>query len=59
MAQAKLLGKSPGMVAGVPFFDEVFRQLDCTYGSVTLFSSNFDFFSGSLRVPEAKATMSV
>lgn len=31
MAEAKLLGKSPGMVAGVPFFDEVFRQLDCTY----------------------------
>ena len=30
-AEAKLLGKSPGMVAGVPFFDEVFRQLDCTY----------------------------
>jgi len=31
-SEAKLLGKSPGMVAGVPFFDEVFRQLDCTYG---------------------------
>jgi len=31
-AEAKLLGKSPGVVAGVPFFDEVFRQLDCTYG---------------------------
>ena len=30
IAKAKLLGKSPGMVAGVPFFDEVFRQLDCT-----------------------------
>ena len=30
-AEAILLGKSPGMVAGVPFFDEVFRQLDCTY----------------------------
>ena len=29
-AKAYLLGKSPGMVAGVPFFDEVFRQLDCT-----------------------------
>ncbi|KAI4111388.1 MAG: hypothetical protein LQ339_000587 [Xanthoria mediterranea] len=28
--EARLLGKSPGMVAGVPFFDEVFRQLDCT-----------------------------
>lgn len=31
-AVAKLLGKSPGMLAGVPFFDEVFRQLNCTYG---------------------------
>ncbi|KAF2427660.1 nicotinate-nucleotide pyrophosphorylase-like protein [Tothia fuscella] len=29
-AEAKLLGKSKGVVAGVPFFDEVFRQLDCT-----------------------------
>lgn len=28
--EARLLGKSPGMVAGVPFFDEVFKQLDCT-----------------------------
>ncbi|KAL8849803.1 MAG: hypothetical protein Q9221_005219 [Calogaya cf. arnoldii] len=28
--EARLLGKSAGMVAGVPFFDEVFRQLDCT-----------------------------
>lgn len=31
MSEAKLLGKSPGIVAGVPFFDEVFRQVDCTY----------------------------
>lgn len=29
-AEARLLAKSPGIVAGVPFFDEVFRQLDCT-----------------------------
>ncbi|KZF18880.1 nicotinate-nucleotide pyrophosphorylase-like protein [Xylona heveae TC161] len=28
--EAKLLGKSAGIVAGVPFFDEVFRQLDCS-----------------------------
>ncbi|KAI9680832.1 MAG: hypothetical protein M1817_004272 [Caeruleum heppii] len=28
--EARLLGKSAGMLAGVPFFDEVFRQLDCT-----------------------------
>lgn len=45
LSEAKLLGKSKvgffcnkegsltiqqGIVAGVPFFDEVFRQLDCT-----------------------------
>ena len=30
VATAKLLGKSPGVVAGIPFFNEVFRQLDCT-----------------------------
>ncbi|KAI5361651.1 putative quinolinate phosphoribosyl transferase, aldolase-type TIM barrel [Septoria linicola] len=29
-AEARLLAKSPGIVAGVPFFDEVFKQLDCT-----------------------------
>ena len=28
--EAKLLGKSEAILAGVPFFDEVFRQLDCT-----------------------------
>lgn len=28
-AEARLLAKSPGIVAGVPFFDEVFKQLDC------------------------------
>ncbi|KAK5211435.1 nicotinate-nucleotide diphosphorylase (carboxylating) [Exophiala xenobiotica] len=27
---AQLLCKSSGVLAGVPFFDEVFRQLDCT-----------------------------
>ncbi|KAL4945313.1 hypothetical protein BDV06DRAFT_184947 [Aspergillus oleicola] len=27
--EAKLLGKSKGIIAGVPFFDEVFRQLGC------------------------------
>ncbi|KAL8912960.1 MAG: hypothetical protein Q9171_002159 [Xanthocarpia ochracea] len=35
--EARLLGKSPGMLAGVPFFNEVFRQLECTYVSPTLF----------------------
>ncbi|KAI4655901.1 hypothetical protein J4E93_000617 [Alternaria ventricosa] len=30
LSEAKLLGKSEGIVAGVPFFDEVFRQLGCT-----------------------------
>lgn len=29
-AEAKLLAKSQGIVAGVPFFDEIFRILDCT-----------------------------
>ncbi|KAL8825518.1 MAG: hypothetical protein Q9191_004365 [Dirinaria sp. TL-2023a] len=29
-AEAKLLGKSTGLLAGVPFFDEVFHQLGCT-----------------------------
>jgi nicotinate-nucleotide pyrophosphorylase (carboxylating) len=29
-AQARILGKSAGILAGVPFVDEVFRQLDCT-----------------------------
>jgi nicotinate-nucleotide pyrophosphorylase (carboxylating) len=28
--EARLLGKSKGIVAGVPFFDEVFSQLGCT-----------------------------
>ncbi|EEH39588.1 nicotinate-nucleotide pyrophosphorylase [Paracoccidioides lutzii Pb01] len=28
--EARLLGKSKGMVAGVPFFNEVFSQLGCT-----------------------------
>ena len=29
--EAKLLGKSTVILAGVPFIDEVFRQLDCKY----------------------------
>ncbi|KAK5734343.1 nicotinate-nucleotide diphosphorylase (carboxylating) [Elasticomyces elasticus] len=29
-AEARLLAKSQGILAGVPFFDEVFTQLDCT-----------------------------
>ncbi|KAL4894328.1 Quinolinate phosphoribosyl transferase [Aspergillus ambiguus] len=29
-AEARLLAKSPGLLAGVPFFDEVFAQLHCT-----------------------------
>jgi nicotinate-nucleotide pyrophosphorylase (carboxylating) len=29
-AEARLLAKSPGTLAGVPFFDEIFKQLDCT-----------------------------
>lgn len=29
-AEARLLAKSPGILAGVPFFDEIFKQLGCT-----------------------------
>lgn len=29
-AEARLLAKSPGVLAGVPFFDEIFKQLGCT-----------------------------
>ncbi|KAJ5469480.1 Nicotinate-nucleotide pyrophosphorylase [Penicillium diatomitis] len=29
--EARLLGKSAGIIAGIPFFDEVFSQLGCTY----------------------------
>lgn len=32
--QASLLGKAEGVLAGVPFFDEVFRQLNCTYAKI-------------------------
>ena len=59
MAEAKLLGKSSGMIAGVPFFDEIFRQLECTYDLLTLMSPSSCFLSSSLRVPETKPTMSV
>lgn len=58
-AEAKLLGKSSGMVAGVPFFDEVFRQLDCKYDLLTLIPPSSCSLSSSLRLPEAKPTMSV
>ncbi|KAI9860187.1 MAG: hypothetical protein M1813_006297 [Trichoglossum hirsutum] len=30
LKEARLLGKSPGILAGVPFVDEVFAQLGCT-----------------------------
>ncbi|KAI4155183.1 MAG: hypothetical protein LQ341_000216 [Variospora aurantia] len=43
--EARLLGKSLGTLAGVPFFDEVFRQLGCTYVS-------FDF---EISVPPHRA----
>ena len=29
-AEARLLAKSPGILAGVPFFDEIFKYLGCT-----------------------------
>jgi len=28
-AEARLLAKSPGILAGVPFIDEIFKQLGC------------------------------
>ena len=58
-AEAKLLAKSPGMVAGVPFFDEVFRQLDCTYDFLTLMPPPPCSLSYIVPVPGAKRTMSV
>ena len=59
MAEAKLLGKTSGMVAGVPFFDEVFRQLDCMYDLITLARPGLDLLPSTLRVIEAKQTMPV
>lgn len=59
MAEAKLLGKSPGMVAGVPFFDEVFRQLDCTYALLALVPSSYSSLEYSCQIPKAKPHMSV
>jgi nicotinate-nucleotide pyrophosphorylase len=31
LIRLSLANISQGVVAGVPFFDEVFKQLDCTY----------------------------
>ena len=59
MAEAKLLGKSPGMVAGVPFFDEVFRQLDCTYDFLAFVPSSYSFLEKSRQLPKAKPHISV
>jgi len=43
---AHLLCKSPGVLAGIPFFDEVFRQLDCTV--------TWHYDEGVLLVPAAE-----
>ena len=59
MAEARLLGKTSGMVAGVPFFDEVFRQLDCTYDLLTLARPSLYLLPSIFRVTEAKQTMPV
>ncbi len=49
--EARLLGKSPGIVAGVPFFEEVFRQLGCRYvSSPPHCTFAFDFWSLHLSV---------
>ncbi|CAF9913747.1 MAG: hypothetical protein GOMPHAMPRED_008015 [Gomphillus americanus] len=45
LTEAKLLGKSKGILAGVPFFDEVFHQLDCTV--------EWHFLEGSAITPIA------
>lgn len=42
------------MLAGVPFFDEVFRQLDCTYVIDSI--SRFKFIPHSYSIVEAKST---
>lgn len=42
---AILYCKAEGVVAGVPFFDEVFKQLDCRY------NLNFLFISRSIYPP--------
>ncbi|TPX67084.1 hypothetical protein SpCBS45565_g04068 [Spizellomyces sp. 'palustris'] len=39
---ATLYGKAPGVLAGVPFFDEVFRQVDCR---VEWFLKEGEFFN--------------
>ena len=59
MAEAKLLGKTSGMVAGVPFFDEVFRQLGCTYDLLALARPSLYLLSSIFQVTKAKQTMSV
>lgn len=59
MAEARLLGKTSGMVAGVPFFDEVFRQLGCTYGLLTLARPSLYLLPSIFRIIEAKQTMPV
>ena len=59
MAEAKLLGKTSGMVAGVPFFDEVFTQLDCTYDLLKLARLSLYLLPSFLWVTEAKQKMPV
>ncbi len=42
-----------GVLAGVPFFDEVFRQLDCTYVIDSIFP--FKLMLPSYSIVEAKS----
>ncbi|CAG8567203.1 5317_t:CDS:2 [Acaulospora colombiana] len=46
-----LFGKSPGVLAGVPFFDEVFRQMDC---SVEWFLNEGDYFEPIKQVAKVR-----
>ncbi|CAG8442285.1 12077_t:CDS:2 [Cetraspora pellucida] len=48
---AILYGKSPGVLAGVPFFDEVFNQLDC---SVEWFLKEGDYFEPIKEIAKVK-----
>ncbi len=54
--EARLLGKSRGIVAGVPFFDEVFAQLGCRCVSLLL-CFLFLFLFESLKIWAARNFM--
>ncbi|KFH45310.1 Nicotinate-nucleotide pyrophosphorylase [carboxylating]-like protein [Hapsidospora chrysogenum ATCC 11550] len=47
---ATLWGKSAGVIAGRPFFDEVFKQCDCTVEWHAAEGSDVDLSGGNMRV---------